>query len=75
MRFIDPDGMNPVWNGIYGNGSAYIDDKDPKKTYSWQDVQQTYGIGSFSQQQSPFNSADSNKKGQNSISGELQKST
>jgi RHS repeat-associated protein len=73
MRFIDPDGMSPVWNGNYGEGSAYIDDKDPKKTYSWQEVQQTYGIGSFSQTTKSFSSADSNKKGQSSNSGGLQK--
>jgi hypothetical protein len=73
MRFIDPDGMNPVWNGVYGDGSAYIDDSDPTKTYSWYEVQKAYRFGSFNQTTKSFNSAGSNKKGQSSNSRELQK--
>ncbi len=35
---LDPDGMKPRWNGMYGDNSAYFDD-ETGAVMSWSDVQ------------------------------------
>jgi RHS repeat-associated protein len=42
INFIDPDGMKPIWNG-----SAYVDDENSDKTYSWDEVQKYYEFGDY----------------------------
>lgn len=45
MVYVDPDGMKPVWNGQYGDQSAYYDD-ETGESVSWDNVQSYYGFGS-----------------------------
>ena len=44
VLMIDPDGMKTVWNGQYGDKSAYNDD-ETGESRSWEQVQSELGMG------------------------------
>ena len=44
VALIDPDGMKTVWNGQYGDKSAYNDD-ETGESRSWEQVQSELGMG------------------------------
>jgi RHS repeat-associated protein len=52
VLMIDPDGMRAVWNGKYGSETGYNDDVTGESR-SWDDVQSEYGMGDYSQEETP----------------------